>query len=92
MLFLPPLLLPRRVVALLEGKSLVNDASGLVLYRFAVAAVLTDTFSLAQEELSFGALTIGGVLAGTAFGYAASWLLGRRRDTHLAILGSFLAA
>ena len=37
--------LPRRIVTLLEGESLVNDATGLVLYRFAVAAALTGVFS-----------------------------------------------
>ncbi len=84
--------LPRRVVALLEGESLVNDASGLVLYRFAVAAALTGTFSLGQATLSFGALAVGGVVAGTAFGFAAAFLLARLRDVHLSILGSFLAA
>ena len=84
--------LPRRVVALLEGESLVNDASGLVLYRFAVAAALTGTFSLGQATLSFGALATGGVLAGATFGFAAASLLARLRDVHLSILGSFLAA
>ena len=42
--------IPRRVVTVLEGESLVNDASGLVLYKFAVAAVLTGAFSLARRE------------------------------------------
>ncbi|MEA2743356.1 MAG: monovalent cation/hydrogen antiporter, partial [Acetobacteraceae bacterium] len=40
--------LPRRIVVLLEGESLVNDASGLVLFRLAVAASLTGTFSVAS--------------------------------------------
>src|SRR3990172_12419871 len=42
---------PRRVVTILEGESLVNDASGLVLYKFAVAAVLTGTFSLRDASV-----------------------------------------
>ena len=45
--------IPRRVVTVLEGESLVNDASGLVLYKFAVAAVLTGTFSLFDAGLQF---------------------------------------
>src|SRR6266571_1425651 len=40
--------IPRNVVTVLEGESLVNDASGLVIYKFAVAAVLTGAFSLWQ--------------------------------------------
>ena len=45
--------IPRRVVTVLEGESLVNDASGLVLYKFAVAAVLTGTFSLLDASVQF---------------------------------------
>ena len=44
--------IPRRIVTVLEGESLVNDASGLVLYKFAVAAVLTSAFSLADAACS----------------------------------------
>jgi NhaP-type Na+/H+ or K+/H+ antiporter len=42
---------PRRVVTILEGESLVNDATAFVCYRFAVAAVVTGTFSIARREL-----------------------------------------
>jgi monovalent cation/hydrogen antiporter len=55
---------PRRVVTVLEGESLVNDASGLVLYKFAVAAVLTGTFSLAQASVEFAGVSVGGVIIG----------------------------
>jgi len=44
--------LPRRIVTLLEGESLVNDATGLVLYRFAVVAALTGTFSGRRSSAS----------------------------------------
>ena len=56
--------IPRRVVTVLEGESLVNDASGLVLYKFAVAAVLTGTFSLSGAAVEFAAASVGGILAG----------------------------
>ena len=46
--------MPRRIVTVLEGESLVNDASGLVLYKFAVAAVLTGAFSLFEASVQFG--------------------------------------
>ena len=84
--------LPPRVIVLLEGESLVNDASGLVLFRFAVAAALTGAFSAGQAALSFGVLSVGGVLAGILIGIAATWLLARLRDVHLAIIASLLIA
>jgi Na+/H+ antiporter len=84
--------LPRRIVVLLEGESLVNDASGLVLFRLAVAASLTGTFSVASAALSFVTLSVGGVLAGLAFGAVASVLLARLREPTLSILGSVLMA
>ena len=84
--------LPRRVIVLLEGESLVNDASGLVLFRFAVAAALTGLFDPWQATLSFATLAAGGIAAGVAFGFAAGVLLGWLREPALGILGSFLAA
>jgi monovalent cation/hydrogen antiporter len=84
--------LPPRVTVLLEGESLVNDATGLVLYRFAVAAVLTGTFSAGHAVLSFGALAIGGVALGLAFGWLVSMLLIRLRDPTLSVIASFLVA
>ena len=59
---------PRRVVTVLEGESLVNDASGLVLYKFAVAAVLTGTFSLMDASGQFIAVSVGGVIIGVMMG------------------------
>jgi CPA1 family monovalent cation:H+ antiporter len=62
--------IPRRVVTILEGESLVNDASGLVLYKFAVAAALTGTFSLPHAVGDF--VWVGS--AGIAVGLAVAWL------------------
>ena len=84
--------LPRRIVVLLEGESLVNDATGLVLFRFAVAAALTGTFDAGQAALSFGVLAAGGVAAGAAFGFAAMFLIARLREPRLEIIGSLLTA
>lgn len=60
--------IPRRIVAILEGESLVNDATGLVAYKFAVAAVLTGTFSLAEASGNFILVGVGGVAVGLALG------------------------
>jgi len=59
---------PRRVVTILEGESLVNDASGLVLYKFAVAAVMTGTFSFLDASVQFVGVAIGGVIIGVLLG------------------------
>ena len=84
--------LPSRVVTLLEGESLLNDATGLVLYRIAVVAALTGTFSGAGAVGSFALLILGGVALGVACGYAASALIGRFLDGELGVAASFLTA
>lgn len=60
---------PRRLVTILEGESLINDATGLVAYRFAVAAVATGMFSFWSACLRFFVMVIGGVLIGLAMGW-----------------------
>ena len=69
--------LPRRLVTILEGESLVNDASGLVLYRFSVAAALTGAFSAGDAVGRFAWLAVGGIGIGLAAGYAVVELLRR---------------
>ncbi len=59
---------PRRIVTIIEGESLVNDASGLVAYQFAVAAVVTGTFSLGEASLRFVIDSVGGIAIGLAIG------------------------
>ena len=61
--------LSRRTVTILEGESLVNDATGLVLYKFAVAAALSGTFSIAKASGQFVFVAVGGVLIGMLAGY-----------------------
>ncbi len=84
--------LPRRLTQVLEAESLVNDASGLVLYRFAVAAALTGAFSSGAAVASFGLLAVGGIAVGIAFGVATEMLLRRMQSAHLATVASFLIA
>ena len=76
--------LPRRLATLSEGESLLNDATGLVLCRFAVAAVVTGTFSFGEAIGSFAFLVGGGIAVGGAIG--AAWILLLRR------LGDFCCA
>jgi CPA1 family monovalent cation:H+ antiporter len=66
---------PRRLVTVLEGESLVNDASALVAYRLAVAAVVAGSFSLWGAGLQFVGRGIGGV----AIGLVVGWLIAEAR-------------
>lgn len=56
--------IPKRLMHILEGESLLNDASGLVCFRFAVAAALTGSFSLQTAALTFAWLVVAGIAAG----------------------------
>ncbi len=58
--------IPKRMLHVLEGESLLNDASGLVCFRFAVAAAATGVFSLSSAAITFVQLAVVGVLAGVA--------------------------
>ncbi|PKA39520.1 Na+/H+ antiporter [Rhizobium sullae] len=84
--------LPSRVSALLEGESLVNDASGLVLLRFAVAAALTGSFSLPEAIGAFTWVTSGGVVLGLLVGWIGLWVIRRLRDGELIITATLLLA
>ncbi len=56
--------IPRRMMHILEGESLLNDASGLVCLRFAIAAAMTGTFSLYEASYTFLWVAFGGIAAG----------------------------
>ncbi len=77
--------LPRRLKTLLEGESLLNDATGLILFRFAVAAALSGTFSLASAAQSFVVVSIGGALVGVVMGAAWVFLVRHLIDRMLII-------
>jgi len=75
---------PARLMHILEGESLLNDASGLVMFRFAVAAALTGSFSFANASLSFLYAVAIGILAGIAALFIAAkslQILGRITST-----------
>jgi monovalent cation/hydrogen antiporter len=64
---------PRRIVTILEGESLVNDATGIVAYRVAVAAVVTGAFSIWEAGLQFIVGAVGGIAVGLAVGWLVVW-------------------
>lgn len=72
--------LPRRLTTLLEGESLLNDATGLILFRFAVAATLSGTFNAFDAFQSFLFVAIGGAVVGAAVGAAWVFLVPRLHD------------
>lgn len=67
---------PRRMMRILEGEALLNDASGLVCLRFAVAAALTGTFSLFNAGLTFLWVALGGI----ALGAGIAWTIASIQD------------
>jgi Na+/H+ antiporter len=87
--------LPRRLVTLIEGESLINDATALVAYSFAVAAVVTGQFSLWHATWRFGVDVVGGVAIGLAVGIVIRQV--RRRINHspteiaIALLSGYFA-
>jgi CPA1 family monovalent cation:H+ antiporter len=87
--------IPKRMMHILEGESLLNDASGLVCLRFAVAAALTGTFSAGEAALNFAWVALGGLAIGVAVTLAATrakaWVTKRwGEDTGSQILVSLL--
>ncbi|WP_017524412.1 Na+/H+ antiporter [Pusillimonas noertemannii] len=73
--------LPRRIASILEGESLFNDVSGLVAFRFAVAAALTGTFSLSMAAASFLWTALAGLVIGVGVvllvNFAKNWFTRR---------------
>lgn len=69
--------IPPRMMHILEGESLLNDASGLVCLRFAIAAALTGTFSVYDATLNFLWVAIGGLAIGVAVTWVTTWIKDR---------------
>src|SRR5215208_7264425 len=81
---------PRRPLAIIEGESLVNDGTALVLFKFTVAAVVTGTFSLLHASASFVWTVVGGVLVGLVIGHAIRLVRRRLNNPPLEIMIAFL--
>src|SRR6478672_9487543 len=74
---------PRRIVTILEGESLVNDATGLVAYRFALAAVATGSFSATHATGRFAIVAAGGIAVGLVVAWMAAQIHRRMEDFQL---------
>jgi len=80
--------LNKRVITILEGESLVNDASALIAYRFAIAAIGTGAFTFWKAGLNFLIVAGGGVLIGIAIGYL--FIIAHKRILNNSIISTSL--
>lgn len=76
---------PRRIISAVEGEGLFNDATALVAYKVAVAAVVSGAFSLADAGLRFVAGAAGGIAIGLAVGWLIAGLRARTTDAQTSI-------
>ena len=83
--------LPHRVVTILEGESLVNDATTLILYRAAVMAAVSGTFIFSDTMLDFFIAAGGGVVVGLSVGVVARWALKLMKDSFSEIAVTLLS-
>jgi CPA1 family monovalent cation:H+ antiporter len=82
--------MPRRILVVLEGEGLANDATALILYRFAVAAIMTGMLSLPKAAGTFLAIVAGEVLFGAAVGWLSLRARHRVRDPRIEITLSLI--
>lgn len=81
---------PRRPLAVIEGESLVNDGTALVLFKFAVAAAVVGSFSFMHATLDFVWTVVGGIGAGLVIGHAIRLVRRRLDNPPLEIMIAFL--
>ena len=82
--------LPRRILVVLEGEGLANDATALILYRFAVVAISTSAFSLPKAAGTFALIVAGEILFGAAIGWLSLRARNRARDPQVEITLSLI--
>jgi len=82
--------MPRRILVVLEGEGLANDATALILYRFAVVAISTGVFSLPKATGTFAAIVVGEMMFGAAIGWISLRARHRARDPQVEITLSLL--
>lgn len=78
--------MPRHLIAIVEGESLLNDASSLILYAFAISAAVSGVFNLGLAAIEFFAAGAGGILVGLLVGRLAVLGWRRYKDTQLQLL------
>ena len=82
--------LPRRLITVIEGESLINDATALTCYRLALAMLLSPESKVKYPVLQFLILAAGGLAVGMLVGYCALWLIRRLKNTDAEVLATLL--
>jgi CPA1 family monovalent cation:H+ antiporter len=87
--------MPRRILVILEGEGLANDATALILYRFAVAAIMTGMFSLPKATGTFIVIVAGEIVFGAAVGWlslrARHWARDPQVEITLSLITPYIA-
>src|SRR6476620_9553239 len=87
--------LPRRLLVVLEGEGLANDATALILYRFAVLSITTGAFSMTTASSTFGLIVIGEIFFGIGVGWLSlrlrQWAQNPRVEITLSLMTPYLA-
>jgi CPA1 family monovalent cation:H+ antiporter len=81
---------PHRIRMVLEGESLLNDASALLIYRLAVGAVAASSFSVTDAVPTFAVVVMGSVIAGWLLAWPTALLLGRITDAPSFVIAQFV--
>jgi CPA1 family monovalent cation:H+ antiporter len=83
---------PERVRLLVEGESMINDGTALVIYRIVVGVATGGAFSLGHAALEFVGVAAGGIAVGLAVGYLSILVIRRQTDTGLVVVLTVLTA
>jgi Na+/H+ antiporter len=83
---------PRRLIAVLEGESLVNDATALLLFRFSLVAIFLGSFSTTNAIMQFFILTLGGIVIGLLLGVISILLIKKIHDAQAETTFTFIMA
>jgi CPA1 family monovalent cation:H+ antiporter len=83
---------PERVRLLVEGESMINDGTALVLYRIAIGVATGGAFSIGHATLEFIGISVGGIAVGLAVGAFSNLVIRRQNDAGLSIFLSVLTA
>ena len=82
--------IPRRILVVLEGEGLANDATALIMYRFALAAIMTGMFSLPEAMGEFAGIVVCEMLFGAGVGWLSLWTRHYARDPQIEITLSLI--
>ena len=77
--------LPKIITTVLEGESLVNDASALIIYRCAITATLSGSFNLFDASFQFFIVSSGGIIIGLLLGILINWILTKIHNSNIEV-------